>query len=168
MLRFGRVKSTNAANHTALVVFPERDAGADEDPESFDLPVLVTRQGDYSLPAKDAQVACLMEPGPEGLGVVLGVVYPEEGAPDGESSRVVAGDDVRLGSVDAADKVALAPATKAEIQKALDYANGIATAIQGGVVVAQDGGASLKATIVALLPVLPTLDEPAAENVSAK
>lgn len=168
MLRFGRVKSTDADKHTAVVVFPERDAGAGEDPESFDLPVLVTRQGDFSLPAKDAQVACLMDPGPEGLGVVLGVVYPEGGAPEGDASRVLAGADVRLGSVDAADKVALAPATKAEIQKALDYANGIATAIQGGVVVAQDGGASLKATIVAALPVPPTIDEPAAENVSAE
>ena len=74
---------------------------------------------------------------------------------------------VELGP-DPTDAIALAPATKSEIQKVLTYAQGIASAIQAGVPTPQDGGANLKTTIVADLPAPPTLTEPAATKVKAK
>jgi phage baseplate assembly protein gpV len=163
--RTGRIDSTDAKTHTARVKFEEVDGFI-----SWDLSVLVTRPGDYSMPAQGTEVLCVLLDGPTGHGWVLGAHYNDEDAPptnDG-ARRVVAGDDVRLGAFDASDKVALAPAVKTEIQKALDYADGIVTAIKAGLPVAQDGGANLKATIVAALPVKPSLSEPAAENVSAK
>lgn len=165
MIRVGTVTSTNKDAHTARVFFDESDGL-----ESWDLPVLVARPGDYSLPPKDAQVLCAMEPGPEGLGYVLGVLYNEVDEPptDDAGARVLAGDDVRLGSADATDAVALAPAVKTEIQKVLDYAKGIKTAVQAGVVVANDGGASLKTTVLAAWPLPPTIDEPGAEKVVAE
>lgn len=165
LIRVGRVSSVNAGKHTARVMFEE-----DDDLVSYDLPVLVARPGDYSLPDVDAPVVCLMAPGSAGVGYVLGAIYTDADAPplSDAGQRSVAGDDLRLGAADATDKVALAPATKTEIQKVLDYAQGIATAIQAGVPVPNDGGANLKATIIAALPLVPTLDEPAAEQVSAK
>jgi len=66
------------------------------------------------------------------------------------------------------DFVALAPAVKAEIQKVLTYAQGIASAISGGVPVPNDGGAALKSSIVAALPTAPSLVDPAATEVKAK
>lgn len=166
IVRTGRVSSVGAAKHTARVHF--EDDG--DDAISFDLSVLATRQGDYSLPAVGALVLCLLVPGASGDGFVLGVLYSDEDDPptDEEGARVVAGNDVRLGSEAASDAVALAPATKDEIQKVLDYAQGIATAIQAGVPVPQDGGANLKATMVAALPVVPSLVEPGATKVVAE
>jgi phage baseplate assembly protein gpV len=166
MVRTGRVSSTDKNKHTARVEF----ADDGEDQLSYDLQILVTRPGDYSLIAPGALVACLFVPGSSGDGFILGALYNDEDAPpaDDDEVRVIEGEDLRLGASNAIDKVALAAATKDEIQKALDYANGIATAIMAGVVVAQDGGASLKATIIAALPILPNLDEPAAQFVSAK
>ena len=42
------------------------------------------------------------------------------------------------------------------------------TAVQAGVVVANDGGASLKTTVLAAWPLPPTIDEPGAEKVVAE
>lgn len=164
MFRSGRVTSVNEKKHTVRVKFTDGDGY-----ESFDLPVLVTLSGDYSLPPSDALVLCALEDGPEGIGYVLGVLYSEADAPplDAKTKRSVVGNDLRLGTAAADKKIALADKAKDEAQKVLDYAQGIATAIQAGVVVAQDGGASLKATIVAALPTPPTLSAPAAEHVSA-
>lgn len=164
-VRTGRVSAVGKTRHTVEVEFFEGDGFV-----SWDLHVLVTRPGDYSLPAKDTPVLCLLIEGRLGVGYVLGAIYTDadEAPLDDDGKRSIAGDDIRLGDPEAEDKVALAPAVKDEIQKVLDYAEGIATAIQGGVATPQDGGAGLKGTIVALLPVKPTINEPAAENVSAK
>lgn len=164
MFRSGRVTSASEKKHTVRVKFTDGDGY-----ESFDLPALVTRPGDYSLPPTDALVLCALEDGPEGIGYVLGVLYSEADAPplDAKTKRSVVGNDLRLGTAAADKKIALADKAKDEAQKVLDYAQGIAAAIQAGVVVAQDGGASLKATIVAALPTPPTLSAPAAEHVSA-
>lgn len=167
--QWGRVSSVDAAKHTARVHFAD-EGEDDDDVVSADLPVLVRCPGDYGLPVKDTLVLCAMVPGSDGVGWILGCFYSDADAPplDDAGQRAIASDDLRLGAADATDKVALAPATKDEIQKALDYAEGIASAIQAGVPTPQDGGAGLKGTIVAALPVKPTLNEPAAENVSAK
>lgn len=164
-IRIGRISSVNKDKHTARVEFSEGDGWI-----SFDFPVLGTVAGDYALPVKDTPVLCLIIDGAHGDGYVVGSIYTDKDPPplDDAGKRSIVGDDLRLGDPEAEDKVALAPATKDEIQKVLDYAQGIATAIQGGVVVAQDGGANLKSTIVAALPTVPELEEPAAENVSAK
>lgn len=164
-VRLGRVSAVGKKRHTVEVQFEEGDGFV-----SWDLPVLVTRPGDYSVPKKDTPVLCLIIESRLGHGYVLGAIYTDADAPplDDDAKRSIAGDDIRLGAPDADKKVALAPATKDEIQKAVDYAEGICTAIQAGVAVAQDGGANLKATIVAALPVKPTISEPKAENVSAK
>jgi hypothetical protein len=164
-VRTGRVSAVGKTRHTVEVEFFEGDGFV-----SWDLHVLVPMPGDYRLPPKDTPVLCLLVEGRLGVGYVLGCLYTDadEAPLDDDGQRSIAGDDIRLGDPEASDKVALAPATKDEIQKAVDYAEGIATAIQAGVAVAQDGGANLKATIVAALPVKPTINEPAAENVSAK
>ena len=165
LVRTGRVSSIDAAAHTVQVKFEELDGFV-----SYDLPVLVTRPGDYALPAGKPMALCLMIPGASGIGYVLGFIYRDSDAPplDDAGKRSIASDDLRLGAPDASDKVALAPATKTQINRVLDYAKGIATAIQAGVPTPQDGGANLKTTIVAALPVAPTIDEPAASKVSAK
>lgn len=170
MLRIGRVSSTDTTRHSARVRFLDKDGDAPEPMESDDLPVLVTRTGDYSLPPVDGLVLCLIDPGPFGVGYVVGQLYSDaDPAPlDDAGQRAIAGDDLRLGAADATDKVALAPATKTEIQKVLDYAKGIKTALQAGVPVANDGGAGLKTSVLAAWPAPPTLAEPGAEKVSAK
>lgn len=164
--RVGRVSSVDKARHTAQVHFEDHDEGM----VSWDLQVLVTRKGDYSLPDKDTPVLCVLLDGNVGFGFVLGAIYTEsdEAPLDNADHRSIAGDDIRLGDPEADKKAALAPATKDEIQKAVDYAEGIALAIQGGVATPQDGGAGLKGTIVALLPQKPTIEEPACETVSIK
>jgi len=167
MFRAGRVTSVNEKKHTVRVKFTDGDGY-----ESFDLPVLVTRPGDYSLPASDALVLCALEDGPEGIGYVLGALYSEADAPplDAKAKRSVVSSDLRLGTADAGDKVALAPATKDEIQKVLDFATGIADALKNAApFVPNDGGASIFAAVRVLLAanVAPTIDEPAAEHVSA-
>lgn len=167
-LRTGRVTSIDAKRHSAQVTFDEVDGF-----RSHDLQVLATRPGDYSLPAVDSLVLCALLDGTQGTGFVLGCIYSDEDAAptDDSARRVVAGDDVRLGAADAEDKVALAPATKSEIQKVLDFAKGIADAINNATpFVPNDGGASVVGAMRVLLAAnpVPTLEEPAAEKVSAK
>lgn len=164
-IRVGRVSSVDAKRHSAQVQFFEQDGFI-----SWDLQVLRGFAADYCLPAQNTPVLCLILEGRLGVGYVLGAIYTDaDAAPLSDAGqRSVAGDDLRLGAPDASDKVALAPATKSEIQKALDYADGIASALKAGVVVAQDGGANFKSTVVAALPVKPTLNEPAADKVKAK
>lgn len=168
MFRTGRVDSIDNAKHTARVLF-EEDGEEDGGVQSADLPVLVRYPGDRAMPPAGTLVLCAMQPGAEGIGWILGCHYSESDAPPTEDAgvRVVKGDDLRLGGVDAEAAVALAPATKGEIQKVLDYAAGISDAINAGVAVPQDGGANLKTTIVAGLPVKPSLDDIGAEKVTA-
>lgn len=105
-IRVGRVSSVDTKRHTAQVEFTEQDGFV-----SWDLQVLVTRPGDYSLPAKDAPVLCLLIDGRLGAGFVLGAIYTEsDAAPLNDAGqRAVVCDDLRLGASDASDKVALAP-----------------------------------------------------------
>ncbi len=171
-LRTGRVASVNADKHTARVTFSDFAGEDDAVLESFDLLVLVTRPGDYSLPAQDALVVCALEEDSGGIGYVLGAIYSDADAPplSDADQRSIESDDLRLGASDASDKVALAPATKDEIDKVLDFAKGIADAIKNAApFVPNDGGASIIAAIRVLLVanVAPTIDEPAAEHVSA-
>lgn len=166
MLRTGRVSSVNAKSHTCKVEFFESDGWI-----SDEVRVLARRRGDYALPQADDLVLVAFDENLfSGVGFLLGIMYSEaDDAPlDDAGKRALVSDDLRLGAADASDKIALAPATKDEIQKVLDYADGIATAIKTGVTVPNDGGASLKATIVAALPIKPTVNAPAAEKVSAK
>lgn len=110
--RFGRISSVDAKRHTAQVQFEEIDGFV-----SYDLQILVTRRGDYSLPVKDDPVLCALLEGYAGVGYVLGVIYTESDDPptDDKARRVVAGDDVRLGAADADDFVALASKVKDEL-----------------------------------------------------
>lgn len=122
LIRAGRVSSVDEKQHTAQVEFTEGDGVV-----SYDLPVLVTRPGDYALPEKDAEVVCLMLPGNGGFGFILGAFYSEADAPplSDAGQRSVVSEDLRLGTSDAKDKIALAPATKTELdklKKALDQA----------------------------------------------
>jgi phage baseplate assembly protein gpV len=113
-IRIGRVSSVDPKRHTAQVQFSEQDGFV-----SPDLPVLVTRPGDYSLPAENTPVLCLIVDGRLGVGYVLGAIYTEsDAAPlDDASKRSVAGDDLRLGAPDASDKVALASLVKDRLDK---------------------------------------------------
>ena len=108
LLRFGRVSSVNASRHTGQVEFTEGE------PEggsmvSWDLPVLASRAGDYALPAAGDQVACLLDDGPGGIGVILGVVYSDADAPplSDAGQRSIASDDLRLGDPEADTAVGL-------------------------------------------------------------
>lgn len=123
MFKTGRVSSTDAARHTAQVLFAEDGEAGDF--VSYDLPVLVTRPGDYSLPAKDALVLCAMQPGAEGVGWVLGAYYSDADAPptDDAAVRAIRGDDLRLGSSDASAFVALANKVLEELDKVKLAAN---------------------------------------------
>lgn len=104
--RIGRVSAFDETNHRLQVKFFEQDGFT-----SWDFPVLVTASGDYSIPAKDTPVLCLIVDGRLGVGYVLGVVYTDSDQPPGVGNRdyrAVAGDDLRLGDPLASDFVALA------------------------------------------------------------
>ncbi len=168
MMRTGRVDAVNAKSHTCKVEFFEGDGWI-----SDEVQVLARRRGDYALPERGDLVLVAFDDSVPfaGVGFLLGVLYSEaDAAPlDDAGQRSLVSDDLRLGASDASDKVALAPAAKSEIQKAVDYAKSIVDAIKVGVTVPNDGGASLKSTIVAALPLAPpTISDPAAEKVSAK
>lgn len=167
LIRPGRVSSVDEKKHTAQVEFSEIDGLV-----TFDLSVLVTRPGDYSLPAPGSLVVCLMIPGTSGIGYVFGAIYSESDAPplDDKGKRSIASDDLRLGDPAASDKVALAPATKTEIQKAVDYISNVVTVLSAAAPAVIDASAPLWAPVVAALSAIPApvLVAPAAEKVSAK
>lgn len=164
-IRSGRIDSVDKDSHRAKVVFAEQDGFT-----SYDLQVLVPIGGDYAMPAQNTPVLCLLVDGALGVGFVIGSFYTDNDSPplSDAGKRSIVSDDLRLGAADADKKVALSAAVKDEITKVLDYADGIATAIKGGSPTPQDGGAGLKSSMVAALPVRPTLIEPKAEKVSAK
>jgi phage baseplate assembly protein gpV len=105
-VRWGRVSSVNADQHTVQVQFEEIDGFV-----SGDFGVLAMRPGDYALPPKDALVLCLLMDTRLAEGFVLGAFYSEkDAAPLSDAGqRSIASDDLRLGDPDAEDKVALAP-----------------------------------------------------------
>jgi hypothetical protein len=157
--RIGRVSSVDKTRHTAQVQFEEVDGFV-----SWDLQVLVTRPGDYSLPEADSLVVCLILDGRLGVGFVLGAIYSEDDpAPlDDAGQRSITGDDIRLGDPEAGDKIALAPLVKDRLdalQDAFDNHTHIIT------VTSVDGDTATAATPAnAVGP----LQDVAAENVSAK
>lgn len=128
MLRTGRVSSVNETKHTVKVEFVDVD---DESLVSRDLGVLVTRPGDYSLPAAGSAVVCAFDGGVDGVGYVLGCLYNDEDAPplSDKAQRSIASDDLRLGDPEATDKVALAPAVKSELDKIKSELDSIQTAL---------------------------------------
>ncbi len=173
-IRTGRVSSTDAKRHTAQVKFTEIDGFV-----SYDLQVLVTRPGDYSLPAVDAPVLCLFLDAPvggdtAGTGYVLGAIYTEsDAAPTDDSARrVVAGDDVRLGAFDAGSKVALAPKCKGNFDDLKTHFSAVEGVITGPPINEPGNGApsALQAALAAAIgaAAYPTPADPAASKVSAK
>ncbi len=160
-VRVGRVSSANADKHTVDVKFSDI-----EDSVSPPLSMLMTRSGDYSLPAEDDLVVCLMLEGVEGFGFVLGSIYSSaDAAPlDDAGQRSIAGDDLRLGDPEATDAVALAPAVKSELDKVKGELNKIATTLGTGN--APPGGGTVTFTTPYVVGYNPT--EPAAEKVRAK
>jgi hypothetical protein len=159
--RVGRVSSVDAQHHRAQVQFFEIDGFV-----SWDLQVLVTRPGDYSLPAKDAAVLCVIVDGRLGVGYVLGAIYTDnDAAPLSDAGqRAVAGDDLRLGDPAASKKVALAPTCKQNFDDIQTEFNTIKTtlaSLTGGATVA--ASFTVPYTTVAYSPT-----DPAAAKVSAK
>ena len=88
-IRIGRVLSVDANRHTAQVQFFELDGFV-----SWDFPVLVTRPGDYSLPAQNTPVLCLIVDGRLGVGYVLGAIYTDSDSPplNDDGQRSIVGD----------------------------------------------------------------------------
>jgi hypothetical protein len=100
LVRVGEVSEVQAGR--VRVVFPDRDGVA-----SGLLQVLHRRAKgtlDYDMPAVGEPVLCLMLPPDQVDGFVLGSVYDARQPPPTEDAavRVVAGTDLRLGSVNAA------------------------------------------------------------------
>lgn len=174
-LRTGRVSSADAKKHTARVQFFE--GRADDENEGFvsrDLPILFMGRGDYHLPEKDALAVCFIPDDVVGKGFVLGFIYSDSDAPptDDGARRVVAGDDLRLGSFDAGDKVALAPATKGNFDDLKNHHQAVYTVITGPPISEPGNGApsAFQAALAAAIAgsPYPTPAEVAAEKVSAK
>lgn len=159
-VRFGRVSSVDKKAHTVQVQFEEGDGFV-----SWDLHVLVTRPGDYSLPKKDTPVLCLLIESRLSHGYVLGAVYTEADAPplDDDGKRSIAGDDIRLGDPSADKKVALAPKVKDELDKIKDEIAKIKTTLSS-----ISGGITTTAAFVTPYTGSYSPGEVAAENVSAK
>lgn len=168
-VRAGRVSSVDSSRHTAQVEFVEVDGAV-----SFDLHILVTRPGDYSLYTKDTPVLCLILDGRLGVGFVLGAFYTEDDeAPlDDEGARSIAGDDIRLGDPEAEDAVAKAPVCKQNFDDLKSHFDVVWNVITGGVINEPGMGApsafqtALKAAIMG--SPYPTPDDPAAEKVTVK
>jgi len=156
MLRVGRVASVDAKRHTARVLFLDKDLGG-EAVESDDLPVLVAPGGDYGLPPKDALVMCAINPEAEGTGCILGRLYSEADDPplDDAGKRAVVGDDLRLGSADASDAVALAPAVKQQLDHLKQHFDALEGVIKGAAINEPGNGSpsalqtALKAAVLA-------------------
>lgn len=156
----GRVSSVDTKSHTAQVQFFEIDGFV-----SWDLQVLVTRPGDYSLPAKDTPVLCALIDGRLGVGFVLGAIYTEsDAAPlDDAGKRSIASDDLRLGTPDASDKVALASKCKDNFDKINGELGNISTTLG-----TLTGGATVNAAFSTPYTKAYSPSDPAAEKVSAK
>ena len=169
LVRVGRVSSVNADNHTAKVEF----ADDGDDQVSHDLAVLVTRPGDYSLPAAGSLVACILIPGASGDGFILGALYSDSDAPptSDAGARVVAGDDVRLGGEGAVDKVALAPVVNDNFNAIKQHFQVVEQIITGPPINEAGNGApsSFQAALAAAIAgaAYPTPDDVDAEKVSA-
>lgn len=144
IVRVGRVSSAAAGAGTARVVFDDTESG---DTVTHDLPVLYPRtksvQDAWTLTAGE-QVVCVFLPCGEEAGFVLGAHYSTSEAPPANDPnlRVVAGAEVRVGSVAASDPVALKSLVEQQFAT-------LKTAIENAAVVAQDGGAALKTNILA-------------------
>lgn len=105
LVRVGEVSEIQAGR--VRVVFNDRDGVS-----SGLLQVLHRRTKgalDYDMPSVGEPVLCLMLPPDQVDGFVLGAVYDARQAPptDDQSVRVIAGEDLRLGSVDASHKAPL-------------------------------------------------------------
>lgn len=168
-IRLGRVSSVDAKRHTAQVKFSEQDGFT-----SGDLPVLVTRPGDFSLPAAGTPVLCLIIDGTRGVGYVLGAIYTDsDAAPlDDASKRSMASDDLRLGDPNATDKVSLAPKCKKNFDDLQKHFAAI-EAVLTGAPISEAGNAAPSSLQKALAAAInsnsyPTPADPAAEKVSAK
>lgn len=125
-VRVGRVSSVDAVRHSAQVQFEEQTGFV-----TWDLQVLRGFAADYSLPAKDTPVLCLIIDGRLGVGYVLGAIYTDaDAAPLNDAGkRAVVGDDLRLGAADASDKVALASKCNDEHSAIKDELDKIATTL---------------------------------------
>lgn len=142
----------------------------------------VERVGEYgfaSQPSLGSEVIVISPLGIRSLAVVVAVedrtkrpTDLQEGdcalyTHDGVLVRCTTGPMVELG-ISPSEYVALADQTKTQLDNILTYAQGIASAISGGVPAPNDGGAALKSTIVSALPSAPTITAPASTQVMAK
>ena len=173
--RMGRVSSVGSSRHTVQVEFFEIDGAV-----SYDLQVLATRPGDYSIPAENTPVLCVLLEGAHGegrqlTGFVLGAFYTESDEPplDDEAARAVAGDDLRLGDPDAEDPVALAPTVNDNFEALKQHFTAIEAIITGPTINEAGNGApsafqvALAAAINTPFP-LPSNSYPDPEDVSAE
>jgi phage baseplate assembly protein gpV len=106
LIRIGTV-AEHSSGARVRCTFEDRD-GLPSNP----MPVLQQRATgdlDYAIPAIGAPVVCLMLPPDQTDGFVLGGYYDARQAPptSDQAVRVIAGSDVRLGSVSATHKVPL-------------------------------------------------------------
>lgn len=157
----GRVSSVDKGRHSVQVQFEELDGFV-----SFDLQMLVTRPGDYSLPAVDSMVWCVIKEGRLGEGFVLGAIYTDnDAAPlDDAGKRSIVSDDLRLGAADADKKVALAPTCKQnfdDIKSEFNTIKATLGSITGGI--STTASFSAPYTVVGYSPT-----DPAASKVKAK
>lgn len=160
-IRVGRVSSVDKNRHTAQVEFTEIDGFI-----SYDLQVLRGFAADYCLPAQGLPVLCLLIDGRLGAGFVLGAIYTESDAAPlaDDSKRSIAGDDIRLGTPDASDKVALSSKVKDELDKIKNELTSIATTLGTGTAPPLGGPVVFGSPYV----VGYSSTAPAAEKVSAK
>lgn len=159
-LRIGRVSSVDAQNHRVQVQFFEQDGFV-----SFDMQMLCTRQGDYSLPAQNVPVLCAIIDGRLGVGYVIGAIYTDsDAAPlSNAGQRAIASDDLRLGDPAASSKVSLAPKCKDNfdaIKAELDKIKATLASITGG--------PTAPAAFTVPYSNGYSVEDPAAQNVSAK
>ncbi len=168
-VRMGRVSSVDKSRHTAQVKFEELDGLT-----SWDLHILVTRPGDYSLYAVDTPVLCLILEGRLGIGFVLGAFYTDEDAAplDDEGARSIAGEDIRLGDPEATDEVAKAPKVNENFDDLKTHFDAMWGVINGAVITEAGLGqpSALQAALKGVLagsPYPQPLDV-AAENVTVK
>lgn len=172
--RIGRVSSVDEKAHTARVNLSDANGGTGDDGVTGDLQVLVRSPGDYSLPKVDALVACLVDTGGGGEGCVLGILYSDsDAAPlDDKGKRSIVSDDLRLGTADATDKLALAPRVNGNFNKLKQHFAAVEDVITGAPIPEPGNGSpsAFQAALAAAIGIVayPDPDDVAAEKVSAK
>ncbi len=169
MFRTGTVASVDAAKMTVRVTF--HDSAGEH--ESGDLQMVATRAGDYALPAADDVVLCALDDGPDGLGWVIGFLYPEGEPPLSDAGqRSIASGDLRLGAdPETTDKVSLSSLVDGNFSDQKTHFDALEAVITGPPITEPGNGApsafqTALAAALGLAP-YPTPDATGADSVSA-